>query len=179
MNYSVDIESLHENFPADCQVPALLLDFGNWLKSMRAGSVGYFSLRSERFNDYWIENGADLHSNFAFFIRDPTGGQIGHWLYDGRTTVSPPIVLVGSEGELSILSDTLEEFLERLAEGNTQAPDLDSRDEDGKDDAEFRACRLESVAISWSGFTRPRGRTRGKGEFANRSPCWRQERSSV
>jgi hypothetical protein len=44
--------------------------------------------------------------------------------------------MVGSEGELSILSDTLEDFLERLAEGNTQAPDLDSR-EGGKEDAEL------------------------------------------
>ncbi len=147
MNYSVNIESLHKNFPADCQVPALLLDFGNWLKSKRAGSVGYFSLRSERFNDYWIENGADLHPNFAFFVRDPTGGQIGYWLYDGRTTVVPPIVMVGSEGELSILSDTLEQFLERLAAGNTQAPDLDSRDQRGNEDAEL-AKWLESRTVN-------------------------------
>jgi hypothetical protein len=97
----VNIESLHKNFPAEFQVPALLLNFGSWLKSKQAGSVGYFSLQSERFNDYWIENGADLHPNFAFFVRDPTGGQIGYWLYDGRKTVSPPIVMVGSEGELS------------------------------------------------------------------------------
>jgi hypothetical protein len=137
MKYSVNIESLHKNFPADCQVPSLLLDFGSWLKTKQAGSVGYFSLQSDRFNDYWIENGADLHPNFAFFIRDPTGGQIGYWLYDGRTTISPPIVMVGSEGELNILSDTLEEFLQRLAEGNTQAPDLDSRDEGSKEAAQL------------------------------------------
>jgi hypothetical protein len=35
MNYSVSIESLHKNFPADFQVPALLLDFRSWLKSKR------------------------------------------------------------------------------------------------------------------------------------------------
>ncbi len=137
MNYSVNIDSLHKNFPADCQVPSLLLDFGCWLESKRAQSVGCFSLQSERFNDYWIENGADLHPYFAFFICDCTGGQIGYWLYDERTTVSPPIVLVGSEGELSILSDTLQEFLKRLAEGSTQADDLDSRDEGGTERAEL------------------------------------------
>jgi hypothetical protein len=65
MNYSVNIESLHKNFPDDCKVPSLLLDFGSWLKSKPAGSVGYFSLQSERFDDYWIENGADLHPYFA------------------------------------------------------------------------------------------------------------------
>lgn len=136
MNYSVNIESLHRNFPADLQVPAILLDFGNWLKTKRAGSLGCFSMQSERFDDYWIENGADLHPSFAFFIRDPAGGQIGYWLYDGRTTIFPPVVMVGSEGELSILGDSLEQFLERLAEGNTQAPDLDSR-EGGTEDAEL------------------------------------------
>jgi hypothetical protein len=137
MNYLVNIETLHKNFPADFQVPALLQDFGGWLKSKTAGSVGYFSLQSERFNDYWVENGADLHSRFAFFIRDPTGGQIGYWRYDGRATVSPPVVLVGSEGELSILSDSLEKFLERLAAGSTQAPDLDSRDDGSAEAAEL------------------------------------------
>jgi hypothetical protein len=133
MNYPVSIESLHKNFPADCQVPALLVDFGSWLKSRRAGCVGYFCLQSDRFDDYWIENGADLHPMFAFFLRDPTEGRIGYWLYDGPKMVSPPIVMVGSEGDLSILSDTLEEFLKRLAEGNTHAPDLDSRDEGGEE----------------------------------------------
>jgi len=137
MNYPVNIESLHRNFPAGFAVPSLLLDFGGWLKNKRAGSVGYFCLQSERFNDHWIENGADLHLNFAFFLRDPTGVQIGYWLYDGRTTVSPPVVMVGSEGQLSILSDTLEEFLKQLAQGKTQAPDLDSRDKGGKEAAEL------------------------------------------
>jgi hypothetical protein len=137
MNYPVNIESLHQNFPLHCEVPSLLVEFGKWLKSKPAGSVGYFSLRSERFNDYWIENGADLHPYFAFFIRDPTGGQIGYWLYEGMAMVSPPIVMVGSEGELSILSDTLEQFLSRLAEGDTQIFDLDSRTEDSKEGAKL------------------------------------------
>src|SRR5947208_1360977 len=122
MNYTVNIESLHKHFPEGYGVPSLLLNFGSWLKTKREGSVGYFCLESARFSDFWIENGADLHENFAFFIRDPTGGRIGYWLYDGRKTVSPPIVVVGSEGELRVLSDTLQEFLEQLVEGNTQAP---------------------------------------------------------
>jgi hypothetical protein len=138
MKYTVNIESLHQNFPSNCEVPPLLLDFGRWLKSKRAGSVGYFYLQSERFDDYWIEHGADLHQNFAFFIRDPTGGRVGFWIYDGLTTASPPVVMVGSEGELSILSDTLEEFLKRLAEGKTRTPDLDSRDQGGKEEAALR-----------------------------------------
>ncbi len=137
MNYAVDIKSLHRNFPEDCEVPSLLLDFGGWLKATRAGSVGDFCLQSERFNDFWIENGADLHPYFAFFLRDPAGGQIGYWLYDARATISPPIVLVGSEGELRIVSDSLEAFLTRLAEGSTKVPDLDSREQDSDESVEL------------------------------------------
>jgi hypothetical protein len=137
MNYTVDLESLHRNFPDGFAVPSLLLEFGNWLKSKQVGSVGYFSLQSERFSDYWIENGADLHPRFAFFIRDPTGGQIGYWLYDGPSTAWPPVVMVGSEGELATLSDNLEEFLQRVAAGNTLAPDLDTRDRRPDENAEL------------------------------------------
>jgi hypothetical protein len=137
VNYAVNLESLHENFPADFEVPPLLREFGQWLKNRRAGSVGLFRLQSERFDDFWIEHGADLHPNFAFFMRDCCGGQIGYWLYDGRTTVSPPIVMVGSEGELKILGDTLEDFLGRLANGHTQADELDTRDEDCTGGAEL------------------------------------------
>jgi hypothetical protein len=137
LNYSVNIESLHQNFPEDFAVPSLLLNFTGWLKRKRAGSVGYFRLQSERFNDFWIENGADLHPYFAFFLCDPTEGQIGYWLYDGRATVSPPIVLVGSEGELSIVSDTLETFLTRLSEGDTKVSDLDSREPGGNESVEL------------------------------------------
>jgi hypothetical protein len=143
MNYAVNIDSLYQNFPAGCQVPSLLLDFGSWLKNKRAGSLGFFFLESKRFNDYYIENGSDLHDNFAFFIRDPTGGLIGYWLYEGGATVSPPIVMFGSEGELSILGGSLAELLSRLAEGKTQAADLDSRDEGGREPTEL-ANWLES-----------------------------------
>lgn len=137
MNYAVNLESLYRNFPADFEVPPLLLDFGDWLKDKRTGSLGFFRLESERFDDYWIENGADLHGYFAFFIRDPTGGRIGFWLYDGGRTVSPPIAMVGSEGELLILSDSIEGFLEQLMKGETQAADLDSRDNGDNEQAEL------------------------------------------
>jgi hypothetical protein len=148
MNYSVDIESLRKNFPAECQVPSLLLDFGGWLNGKTVGSVGCFCLQSGRFNDNWIENGSDLHPYFAFFIRDPSGGQIGYWLYDGPVTEAPPIVMVGSEGKLSVLSENLEEFLKRLAEGDTHAPDLDSRDHGDKVGTELAKWLESPVATA-------------------------------
>jgi hypothetical protein len=134
MNYPISVPSLHENFPEYFKPPALLLDFADWLKEKEAGTLGYFRFQSDRFNDFWIENGADLHPYFAFFMRDPMGGQVGYWLHERRATPAPPIVLVGSEGELSIVSNTLEEFLARLADGQTNVPELDSRDDDGGDE---------------------------------------------
>src|SRR5262245_11856072 len=134
-NYHVDLDSLSENFPPGCDVPALLVEFGGWLRERHRGAVGSFRLQSERFDDYWIENGVDLHPFFAFFIRDATGGQVGYWLHEGSATRFPSIVLVGSEGELLVLAPSLETFLARLASGTTQAPDLDSRG-DGTDEGQ-------------------------------------------
>ena len=148
MKYTVNVESLHRNFPSEWKVPSLLLEFANWLKDKTPGRLGYFSLQSERFDDYWIENGADLHSNFAFFVRDPTGGRIGYWLYEGQATESAPIVLLGSEGETKILAASLDEFLRRLAEGTTGAADLDSHDggkEDGAELTEWLSVRKEQT----------------------------------
>ncbi len=137
MNYSVNVESLQRNFPEGWDVPPLLLEFADRLEGIGAGTIGYFDLQSERFNDYWIENGADLHPYFAFFLCDPTGGQVGFWLYDGLATVSPPIVLVGSQGELQILADTLEQFFARLAKGETGVPDLDDREDRDRESTEL------------------------------------------
>src|SRR5262249_30250416 len=85
---------------------------------------------------------------------DPTGGQIGFWLHGARKTESPPIVLVGSEGELEVLSNSLEEFLTQLAAGNTHAPDLDSRDAGGDEGRELYEW-LRSRAIASRGQGNP------------------------
>ena len=146
MNYSVNVQSLRENFPPAFDVPELLLQFSDWLQTKPRGSVGYFALQSDRFNDYWIENGADLHPHFAFFIRDPTGGQIGYWLHDDRRNAPPPIVMVGSEGELEIISNTLEAFLKQLAERDTKVSDLDDRDE-GTDEGPELTKWLKSRSV--------------------------------
>jgi hypothetical protein len=58
-NYFVNLHSLSENFPSEFGVPKLLVEFGGWLKERGDGRVGWLSLQSERFNDFWIENGAD------------------------------------------------------------------------------------------------------------------------
>ena len=69
----------------------------------------------------------DLHRYLVPFIRTPDGSEVAFWFPEGKPTASPPVVLVGSEGELANLGDSLEEFLQRLGRGKTGNDDLDYR----------------------------------------------------
>jgi hypothetical protein len=129
MNYSFSALNLQQNFPEHVILPRLLADFGGWLTTQRAGSLGYFRLESQRFDDYWIENGADLHPYFALFMHTADGSLVGYWHHEGRPMRFPPIVYLGSEGECKFVSHTLHDFLCRLAKRQTEVPDLDERDE--------------------------------------------------
>lgn len=178
--YPVDIPSLFRNFPEDLPVPLLLVDFAEWLQQQEWGTLGYFRLVSERFNDSWIENGADLHPQFAFFLTEPSGGQIGFWRYKGASSETAPIVYVGSEGELAILADSLPEFLSRFADGDVGVPDLDDSDQEEGGRADFknwlRARGIDSTSsfeghhpdlTQWMGSWGKRQQA----AFANHSAC--------
>jgi hypothetical protein len=129
MNYSFSALNLQHNFPEHVIVPRLLVDFGGWLRTRPAGSLGYFRLESERFNDYWIENGTDLHPYFALFMHTADGSLVGYWHHEGRPMQFPPIVYLGSEGGGKFLCHTLHDFLGRLAQRQTGVPDLDAGNE--------------------------------------------------
>jgi hypothetical protein len=144
MDYPVDSDSFQRNFPVGFAVPPLLMQFAQRISKVPYGSMGFFRLRSERFNDFWIENGSDLHPDFALFMSDRAGGQIGYWLHDKQPTETAPIVFVGSEGELAVVANSLVQFLFRLATGETQVPDLDSRD--GAEEGQALAKWLAQVA---------------------------------
>lgn len=130
MTYHVDLASLEWNFPEGFQVPSLLREFEEWLRDRPCQSLGNFSFSSDRINDFWYENGSDLHSHFAFFLQEGSGGQIGYWIQDKDHPDSSPIVYLGSEGELEILSETLEQFLILLAKGKTPLTDPEDPDID-------------------------------------------------
>ncbi len=134
MNSYLNIESLYQNFPQGFTVPKLLIDFCDWLKSHPEQTLGSFHITSERFNDYYIEEGSDLQPYFANFLRDSTGGTIGYWLYDGLHTKSPPIVLFGSEGELKILAEDLMDFLRQFLKQGEVATIRESFDPEPTDD---------------------------------------------
>ncbi len=127
------IDTLHANFPDGFAVPPLLLAFADWVNTNPDAYLGFAEFQSDRFDDWWIENGADLHPYFAFFLQDGCGGNVGFWLYELLETVDPPIVWLGSEGEMLFVADNLEEFLFKLATGTTGVGELDSRDDDARE----------------------------------------------
>jgi hypothetical protein len=115
---SIDIASLERNWPLGRALPSLVGDIARLLMPIEHGIVGYFEMKGARFDDYWIENGADLCEQFGFFLLLPDGSKIGMWFHDGAVTGAEPIVGIGSEGELEILAPNLQAFVQAWAKGN-------------------------------------------------------------
>ncbi len=123
--YLVDVPSLEEHFPPEFPLPKLLREFAAWLRD-RQGSIGGLKLWAADRMGY-CGGVIDLHRYLVPFIRTPDGSEVAFWFPEGKPTASPPVVLVGSEGELANLGDSLEEFLQRLGRGKTGNDDLDYR----------------------------------------------------
>src|SRR5687768_723153 len=117
--YPVDVLSLHEHFPPHFPVPPLLLAFADWVSKKPWGSLGDFRVQSSHWDDYG-DDACDLYPHFALFLREGTGSVAGFWLPQGKCIDSPPVVFIGSEGQLKVLGNSLEDFLTRLARGDTQ-----------------------------------------------------------
>lgn len=140
--YLVDIPSLHAHFPPQFPPPLLLLDFAKWLQACK-GSIGCPKLISEHMVD-WGGTGADLYHYLIPFMRTPCGSLIAFWLPDGKPVDSPSVVLIGSEGEIAVLGDSLEDFLLRLATSKTGDSDLDCRHEELRDEGPALAAWLKA-----------------------------------
>lgn len=127
--YSVHPASFHQNFPPNFPVPPLLLEFASWLQEEPWLSVGEVRLRSERWNDFYATDSADLAGEFAPFFSTCDGSYGAFWLHDNADIADPPIIFLGSEGELTNLGASLPDFLRRLARGETGVEALDYRED--------------------------------------------------
>jgi hypothetical protein len=112
---NIDIPSLQRNWPDGRDIPQIIIDIATLLKSQIWGSVGYFSMKGYRFNDYWIEGGADLCEQFGMFLEFADGTQVAQWFHPGAVPGAEPIVEIGSEGDLGILAPNLHSFLRSWA----------------------------------------------------------------
>jgi hypothetical protein len=115
---SIDMASLERNWPLGRDLPPLVGDIATLLMPIEHGTMGYFEMKGVRFDDYWIENGADLCEQFGFFLLLPDGSKIGMWFHEGAANGGEPIVGIGSEGDLELLAPNLKAFVQAWAKGN-------------------------------------------------------------
>jgi hypothetical protein len=137
---TIDIASVERNWPLGRAVPQLVRDVAALLMPVEHGSVGHFDMKGVRFDDYWIEGGADLCEQFGFFLMVPDGSKIGMWFHEGAVAGAEPIVGIGSEGDLEILAPNLKAFVLMWAKGNVWLG-LGLLEEE--DTPEARACWAE------------------------------------
>jgi hypothetical protein len=113
----IDIPSLQRNWPDGREIPPVIIEIATLLESQTWGAVGYLEMTGARFDDYWIEGGADLSHQFGVFIKFADGTKVAQWFHPGAVTDAEPIVSLGSEGDLQILAPNLKSFLRSWANG--------------------------------------------------------------
>jgi hypothetical protein len=137
-SYLVDLASVERCWPVGHDVPKLIVDVANLVATWPAGSVGYFTINGNRFDDYWIENGGELSEQFGNFFTLSEGTRISLWFHDGAVRGAEPVIEIGSEGELKVLAPNLKSFLTKWADGHAHH-ELDPDSEDQEEDAAVRA----------------------------------------
>ena len=108
-------------------MPPLLVEFSKWAENKLLGSIGDFDIEGSRLSDWWAVEFGDLYPHFAPFLHIGDGSLVAFWMPEGVTNDSPPFAYIGSEGELRLLANSLEQFLAHLAAGNTSLQALDPR----------------------------------------------------
>lgn len=139
----VDLAHLRRAFAPPAQAPELLLAFARWLNAeapsglpLAEGLSGDDGEWTSRFNDYWIEEGAELSEKFAILLPIGDGGDIALWNRDGGPSSQWPVVLIGGEGEAAVLADSFAGFLARIA--TAQFDEGDPSGHDGFSWSEFQ-----------------------------------------
>ncbi|MGC4093205.1 MAG: hypothetical protein QM756_36020 [Polyangiaceae bacterium] len=110
-----DVEGLRFNVPAGFELPALVTEFYEWVAGLRGVELGYFSLRGERLDDDYIEDGSRRASAFVGFLSTSDGSRIGFWRPNGEGLADAPVVMLGGEGDKKALGRSVEQFFARWA----------------------------------------------------------------
>lgn len=115
----INIPNLRRCWPDGHELPQLIADIGAMLKGEIWGAVGHVEMPGSRFNDYWIEAGADLWPQFGMFAHLSDGTEIALWYHDGAVPNAEPIVEIGSEGDLRVLAPNLKSFFRDWAKDSS------------------------------------------------------------
>ena len=108
---SIDIANIERCWPVPHHVPYLILQFADMIKDWPHGAIGYFAMKGNRLDDYWIELGGELSEQFGTFLSTPDGTRVSLWFYDGVEAGAEPVIELGGEGELNVLAPNLKSFL--------------------------------------------------------------------
>lgn len=114
---SIDLVGVERCWPDHQPFPQLLRDVAAFLVDKPQASVGYVRMEATRFDDYYIEGGADLWPQFGMFMTLPSGTRFAVWFHDGAVAGGEPIVVLGQEGELLVMAPNLKSFLADWAAG--------------------------------------------------------------
>lgn len=109
-----------KNFPADTDVPRLLLRLLEYSNEVCDSYSGYFELTADGSDGVlmWFDGDRQAASQFIPFGQGPDGSSYCYWLYGGRKPERAPVVFLGSEGvDNTVLADNTSDFLSLLAVG--------------------------------------------------------------
>ena len=108
-------------------IPQLLEEFGVWLKTQEANSLGWFGLKTEK-AEWTPEFNQRIQRDAFSFLHTADGSSL---VLVSRGGKAPPAVgLLGSEGTTDTVANSLEEFLILLSNGETGVMDLDLEDDE-------------------------------------------------
>ncbi len=145
---AMDVANLRRTWPDGRDLPPLIADIATMLKAEIWGSVGYLSMPGSRFNDYWVEDGADLWPQFGMFVHLPDGTEIAQWFHEGAVPGAEPIVEIGSEGSLEVIAPNLKTFFRDWAKDSGRAEmTLDEEDRTAENVARWQAVATKMNAI--------------------------------
>lgn len=118
----VNVASFYKYFPSRVTVPVRLVELAEWLSQTINDDECYLpSFIGENFSEHHALNGSDLTESFGIFIGLGDGSKVAYWFYDGCDIDKAPIVVLGSEGDLGIAANSIEEFIACIIE--RQFPD--------------------------------------------------------
>ena len=87
-------------------------------------NLGTFRFAGARLDDFYVEDGSRRADAFYGFVRCAGGSMVGWWRPDGEPLAQAPIVCLGSEGDLAVLGEHLQDFVERWDKGESGVDDL-------------------------------------------------------
>ncbi len=125
MKYKVRLSGIEKQLRDSFSIPASFLAFAESAKALKYGSVGFFSIGYV--NPAPIANLRPEAREFLTTIMSlGDGSLVGLWFEESR---KPLVVGLGSEGQHSVIANSLPEFLARIRNSTTGFEDLDARDE--------------------------------------------------